>query len=142
MRVRLNRQSLLHDIANLAFVIADIHSEADEHARHQLTDICQEGNIDRVSRMMGLAYCIARETLKPLRDIKRNTAIRGNCITLNQLVHEFIVCSVLADWLSITIPAAAGVWKEKAQLCMRDISATVRRMTCEHNILTRKMHPF
>ena len=40
------REQLLYDISNYAFVEGDIMGEDAEHARHQVKDIAEEGNVD------------------------------------------------------------------------------------------------
>ena len=46
------REELLYDAENYSFVEGDIMQAEDEHARHQVFDIGQDGNVDRVTRIL------------------------------------------------------------------------------------------
>ena len=79
--MKLKKKALLFDIANMAYVIADTGDFAN-HKLHRVRDICQEGNIQRVSRVLGLAYSNLLAVLLPVivparidinRDLSANT---------------------------------------------------------------------
>lgn len=120
-----NRSQLLYDIKNIAYVEADVMPAEEEHQRHQVFDIAEDGNVDRVTRVMDLAVDKCKEILFPLtktvvnevesRDDKlKETQVYYIYLSLPQsfskttldylskLIHEFIVYTVLVDWLSIT----------------------------------------
>ena len=120
-----SREQLLYDIKNIAYVEADVMSAEDEHQRHQVFDIAEDGNVDRVTRVMDLAVDKCREILFPLTktvvdevesrdDNLKVTAVYYIYLSLPQsfskttldylskLIHELIVYTVLVDWLSIT----------------------------------------
>ena len=120
-----NRSQLLYDIKNLAYVEADVMPAKEEHERHQVFDIAEDGNVDRVSRVMDLAVGKCKEILFPLTktvvdevesrdDNLKETQVYYIYLSLPQsfskttldylskLIHEFIVYTVLVDWLSIT----------------------------------------
>lgn len=59
------RDELLYDVKNAAYVIGDITPEESEHLRHQIQDIGEEGNVDRVTRIFDLAIAAITETLYP-----------------------------------------------------------------------------
>lgn len=131
------REQLIYDIRNVAYVEGDIMPENQQHERHTVQDIGEEGNIDRVTRVLNLAHSECVEWLYPFT--KRR--IYKDCLddrltekkvysifmtvpkdfsqtTLNaieELVHEYLVCSVIADWLSIANTKKATVWKEKME---------------------------
>lgn len=50
------REELLYDAENYSFVEGDIMQAEDEHARHQVFDIGQDGNVDRVTRILNLVH--------------------------------------------------------------------------------------
>ena len=132
-----NREQLIYDIRNVAYVEGDIMPEDQQHERHTVQDIGEAGNIDRVTRVLDLAHSECVEWLYPFT--KRR--INNDCLddrlrekkvysiymtvppdfsqtTLNaieELVHEYLVCSALADWLSIANPKKATVWREKME---------------------------
>ena len=145
MIIKISKEALLHDISNLAYVIADVHCEANPHARHQLTDICQEGNIDRVARILGLACSVVRMVLHPV--LKKSCSqrllsdfyyrprdyvfeidsgkFRRHPLELATLIHEYLVWRVIAEWLAVTMPEVSLLWKEKAKMISEKISQTV-----------------
>ena len=142
MKIILRKEKWLHDVANLAYVAADISGGEDAHAVHQTFDICEAGNGDRVARVAGLAFAAVQEalgrlarvprpprTLRDLSAVARDYVIElDDCrlrhapaalpVLVKELAHEYIVCMVLADWLSLTLPALAPPWREKARLCL------------------------
>lgn len=131
------REELLYDIKNYAYIEEHVWGEGNQHARHTLVEIAEEGNVDRVNRILGIAYAAAVEMLYPYtkeelsngeeicnrmwspKDYKiemqvpatmSQTTLRLLC----KLIHEFMVARVIYDWLSITHPDAARNWLEKA----------------------------
>ena len=59
------REELLYDAENYSFVEGDIMQAEDEHARHQVFDIGQDGNVDRVTRILNLVHSECVEMLFP-----------------------------------------------------------------------------
>lgn len=137
--MKIRKKALLYDISNMAFTIADC-SGIEAHALHQVRDICQEGNLDRVARVLGLAYSNVLVALLPLispskidmgRDLSAGThdyeinfrkdpdfhflLTKEKQLKIKETVHEYMVCLVLADWLGVVLPPAADVWKYRAQ---------------------------
>lgn len=132
------RSELLYDIRNYAFVEGDIMSPSEENARHQTLDIGEDGNIDRVSRVLGLAHAECVEFLYPFtktaveEEESRNdildapeeyvitlsvpdTFSKSTCDLLERYIHEYLVCRALADWLTVTKPQAAANWLAKTE---------------------------
>ena len=50
------REQLLYDIGNYAFVEGDLLGDDAEHIAHQVKDIVEDGNVDRVTRVLNLAH--------------------------------------------------------------------------------------
>ena len=59
------RAELLYDASNYSFVEADIMPQDEEHTKHQVFDIAQDGNVDRVTRVLNLAHSECVELLFP-----------------------------------------------------------------------------
>lgn len=131
------RSELLYDVENMAYVEGDIHKTNDEHDRHQIIDAGQDGNIDRIDRVFSLAYEECVEFLYPYSKLSSDeeeerddiltspekyvikglfpTSISKTTISLvAKLIHEYITCKALADWMSITKPDAEDKWARKA----------------------------
>ena len=157
------RKELIYDAENYSFVEGDIMKADDEHARHQVFDIAAEGNIDRVTRVLNLAHAECVEMLCPYTkseipdtqtalddvltapeayDIVLNLPMGFSMTTvqlLKHLIHEYLVCRVLADWMSITNPGSQGNWEEKFTSLKTKIQTAVMSRT---GIVRRKLKPF
>lgn len=157
------RSELLYDAANYSFVEGDIMKADDEHARHQVFDIAEKGNIDRVTRVLNLAHAECVEMLFPytkeeiadgqeaLNDVL--TAPEEYHIVLNlpvgfslttvrllqNLIHEYLVCRVLADWMSITNPNSEANWERKFESLRSKIRTSLVSRTGK---VRRKCKPF
>lgn len=105
---------IYYQIANCAFVEGHVMPVDDEHGRHAVIDVCQQGNRDRVDAVIAVALDELALTMEQ--------ALR------RPLACEYIVCRVMADWLSITKPGAAARWSAKARDAME---AMGRRNTAE-----------
>ena len=143
------RTELLYDAENYSFVEGDIMKADDEHARHQVIDIVAEGNIDRVTRVLNLAHAECVEMLFPFskEDIPEGQEVMDSDLVapevysivlnlpedfslttlklLTHLVHEYLVCRVLADWMSITNPGSQENWEEKFKSLKTKIQTSI-----------------
>ena len=155
------RSELVYDISNYCYVEGDVMPTEAEHARHQVLDVAESGNIDRVTRMLNLAHAECVEFLYPYTkeevtdgemssdlaepeqyEIRLSLPIEFSKTTVNKLtnlLHEYLVCSVVADWLSITKPSASENWTNKLYITKTKIQSTLMSRT---KILKRKLKPF
>lgn len=118
-------QEILDDVAQLAFVEGDVMPAESNHERHQVQDIVEDGNRDRVMRVIDLAVAELTNMMYPYSKMPSDDGeYRVNHLMerdmyvidltlpddfaestlsyLNKLMHEFIVCRVMDDWMSIT----------------------------------------
>lgn len=155
-------REILYDIANMAWVEGDLMDGVDyNHVRHLVQDVTEDGNRDRVMRIVDLAHAEANEMLYPwsrqeLRgsvyldnepekedtlDMYLTVPARTSQGTINlilKLVHEWIVCRVLQDWLSITYPESAATWTAKIE----ELREAIRNAKNRSNWITkRRMFP-
>lgn len=168
VRLRFLRDELLYDIRNMSYVEHDIMPEHVKtvdgmdinHARHQTADIGETGNIDRVSRVLTLVLSEVKDMLYPytkeapveeeVDDVLQepvsyemllrvpDTMSRTTIHYLCNLIHEYMVCRVLTDWLMITNPQAASAWKMKAE----DATEEIKRVkNTRRKVTTRKISP-
>lgn len=163
--LKFKRDKLLYDAKNYAFVEADVmgdpESEAVRHAQHQLADIAEKGNIDRVSRILSLVHSEVEEMLYPYTKselveeeldntleepteyvIVLNLPVSMSRTTvkyINKLVHEYMVYRVMADWLKITNKAAAEAWGSRAEDTKKEINSVKNH---RRGGIVRKMNPF
>lgn len=156
-------KELFYDIANMAFVEGHIMTGADDEVRHTLQDIVQEGNRDRVERILDKAHAVITENLypytkrpllhdhldnrqqfRPVFGIRLELPEDFSQTTLNlmsRLVHEYLVCDVVQDWLTVTNPEKAAIWIEKRDEARR----MLRGCTNNRRGLNRRRirpHPF
>lgn len=161
VRLKFLRKELLYDTGNYAYVEADVMGDDKQHAQHQLADIVEKGNVDRVSRILAVVHSEVIEMLYPYTkeepveeeiDDKLETpeeyvveltvpvtVSRTTLKLLSKLVHEYMVYRVMADWLSITNPPASAHWMEKAEATQGQIEKT---KGMHRKPLTRKMSTF
>lgn len=139
----------------MAYMIADTGDEQN-HNLHKVRDICQDGNIDRVARILGLAYSQVLLVLSPIirpphinehRDTSasphdyridfregrnmRFAVTPETKLKVKETVHEYMVSMVLADWLAVTLPPAADVWKYRSEQALASLGSIVNEsMNC------------
>lgn len=158
----LDRAEILDDVAQYTYIEGDIKATDDEHDRHQVMDAVQEGNIDRVQRVLNLAYqeCLhmlypyAKQPLKAGMSctdtlmaaetyvIQLELPISYDATTLSYLealVHEYLTNRIVADWLSITSPQSAQNWLAKLEEVKKKISSA---LSSRARHTRRPMQPF
>lgn len=162
--IDIRRDRLLYDIANYAYIEGhrtEIKSGEPSEA-HLITDICADGNIDRINRTLSLAHASAVEILHPLTRRRNMCGTIVNEIVapdvysirlrrdvgmpdttarlLARLVHEYMVCKAVGDWLSIVDPTAAARWAEKCA----DAACEMRRcvLSLSRGTLIRRSSPW
>ncbi len=140
----LKREQLLYDIKNYCFIEGDIMPEDTQHSRHMVQDVGEEGNVDRVIRILDLAHADVVERLypftqheihhpvvddrlreKPVYGIFLNVPETYSQTTLNLLgglIHELMVCIAIADWMSITNPPKEETWRRKVEATLTRIN--------------------
>lgn len=161
VRLVFKRSQLLYDIKNYAYIEGHVWGEENQHAQHTLVEVGEDGNVDRVSRILAVVHAAVIEMLYPYTKVEPIEEEIDNCLfapdeyvvelsvpqtmsrttmhLLSRLIHEFMVYSVLADWLSITHPEAAANWAAKANAVQEEIDdvKNLRRST-----FTRATHPW
>lgn len=138
------REELLLDIENYTFVTGDIMPVEDEHLKHQVFDVAQDGNEELATRVLNLAHAECVESLYPytktpcIQDEELDDKLvvpeqyeiemalpekfsRTTVLLLKELIHDYFVCRVLVEWLGITCPTAQPFWKERLESLMAKI---------------------
>ena len=159
------REELLEDIKNYAFVEGDVLTPEEAHAKHQVMDIIEDGNVDRVTRVMDLVFAECTELLYPftkedveggeeLDDVLRyeteyiiymnvpTTFSKTTLRLLEVLIHEYIVYRVMYDWMGIANiinPKSTENWRLKAEDLKARITNALSHRT---KALRRKTRPF
>lgn len=155
------RDELLYDIKNYAYIEGHVMGEEKQHAQHTLVEIGEAGNVDRVTRLLGLCHASVVEMLYPYTKIAVDDSYSSDVLDerdeyviemvvpasmsrttidlLRHLIHEYMVCRVVADWLSITNAAAAEHWALKAAAAADEIEKAKNLRT---KAFTRKTSPW
>ena len=156
------REELQYDIDNYAYIEGSVlPRETEPHNRHLVQDVGQEGNVDRATRVLDLEAARVKEMLYPytkhdvhrleLDDRLRAPGTYGVVMKLpagfsqttlellERLVHEYLVCRVVEDWMSITNPGKAETWRLKAEEAG---AAAKRALNARQGRVRRKLHPF
>ena len=155
------RDVLVYDIRNYAYIEGSLLPPDDYHSCHSVQDIAEKGNIDRLSNVMSLCFAKVRELLYPYSKSQISNPFIDNEIhipeiyridlslppsfsqssldLLRNLIHEYVVSTVVADWISITLPGKTDVWAAKARELENEIisSKQMRR-----GGLSRPVSPF
>ena len=160
--LRFKREELLYDIGNYSYVEGDIMPTQDEHERHQVIDVVEDGNVDRVTRVLDLAFAQCVELCYPyskvpvedgteLDDTKSEPSVyelrlrlpdgfsQTTVTLLEKLIHELLVYKVMADWMSITKPTSKQNWEEKIQEIEGQVIGT---LNCRRGRVRRTQTPF
>lgn len=160
-----HREQLLYDIKNYAYIEGHVWGEDSpeiRHAQHTLIEIGEEGNVDRVNRILGVVHAAVVEMLYPYtkHEVEEGEVI-CDCMwvpdkyvirldvpatmsqttlhLLSKLIHEYMVARVIYDWLSITHAEAARNWLEKAAEAEQKINSVKNG---RRGVLRRPSHPF
>lgn len=138
MTLTFKRDEILYDCKNYAYVEGDTMKTQDEHDRHQVMDIGEDGNIDRVTRVLDLAFSDCVELCYPYSKVEvedvtalddtlqeRDALVLSMLVPddfsqttvelLRRLIHELLVYKVMADWTSHTKPESEAKWTKKAE---------------------------
>lgn len=147
VKLTFKRDQLLYDIKNYAYVESHVMAPEMEHAKHMVADVGEEGNVDRVTRVIDLGVSMCREILYPWakKDIANtelddtlkerqqyvigmnvpSTMSQTTLTLVERLIHEYLVCRGVADWLSITNPQKAETWLAKAAEAESEIRTAI-----------------
>ena len=138
LRMLFYREELVYDIRNLAYI--ESHGVPDEvpHPKHQVADIGEMGNADRLYRILNLKYyeCVealhrySHSALRNGEEVDDRPSEDGNYLMelrvpetfsqttahyLSELIHEYLVCSTVADWLGMVYPDKLPIWLQRAE---------------------------
>lgn len=159
--LRFKRDQLIYDIENICHIEGSAAADISPHTRHLIQDVAQDGNIDRISRVLETSVATARELLyshtrrpidRPeLDDNLRRCPVFGialdlpahfsqtTLVVLQRLIHEYLVCTCVAEWLDITAPDRKEKWMLKALNTKETILRTLQRRRTRTR---RRLHPY
>lgn len=142
---------ILADIRSAAWLEGELHPELDRHRRHEMADICEPDNVERVWRVLALCeaqvrlalsriVCAQAQTqeanvlLRPTKwDFQFRYAVSASVLGyLREKIHEYMLSGVMADRCSTIIPDAAATWasrRDAALGALQNLAATTRLPT-------------
>ncbi len=152
---------ILVDVRSAAWLEAEIHPELDRHRRHEMADICETDNIERVWRVLALCEAQIRIALSRILSLdswtpNTNLLLRPNKWEfrfrfavaasvrgfLREKIHEYMVAAVMADRTQTIIPEAASVWQTRMECALgslQNVAVTTRLPT---GPVRRPLFPF
>lgn len=156
MELIIKSEEVLADVRSAGWLEQELHPELDRHRRHQMADICEADNVERVWRVLGVSVAEVRfAMLKVLRPmallLPANVPERPEAWTfsfavspgtdalslLKEKIHEYLVASVMAERCAVIIPEAAPVWRGRAVEAL----AALREASCPMGRARRPIWP-
>ena len=162
--ITLHRSEIIYDIEQEAWAEGENIPEEFRKSKHLVQDIVEDGQADRATRIMNLAYSECVEMLYPYTKrtfsgedyTKENTlrianeyvfqlenlpaAVSTTSIDiLGGLLHEYIVSRVLQDRLTTTKKESAAEWQIKIDEIKRKVNSVLCRRI---RPVRRRLSPF
>ena len=157
----IREDEVLADIGSAAWMEQELHPGIDRHRRHQMADICQRDNVERVWRVFGVTVAEIRfaliTILKPPGDLlPANELQRPECWSftflvrlapdtlsfLKEKIHECLVAAVMADRTAVIIPEASAVWRMRAAEALVALREAAASSACRPRPVRRPLWPF
>ena len=151
---------ILADVRSAAWLESELHPELDRHRRHEMADICEEGNVENVWRVLGISVAEVRLELSrillnekrvaPCNELERPAKwyfrfiFRLPSATLSfikEKTHEYLVARVMAERTAVIMPDASGVWKERAKRALSSLSGVSSTIRLPYGPVRRPLWP-
>lgn len=156
------RSELLYEVKNCSFIEGTVMETQSEHNRHTVQDVGEEGNVDRITRMLDLAVAKCKEMMYPFTKTQveelaafdnklREREVYGIVLSLpsgfsrtslaylEKLIHEFVVDRAMSEWMKLTNPSKVRLWEERQERSEVEIKAA---LMSRRTHLRRKQSPF
>lgn len=132
---------VLADVRSAGWLESELHPELNRHRRHEMADICESDNIERVWRTLGVCEAEIRlALLKILMPEKESSQVNGlerpefwtfrflfrlpapTASFIKEKIHEYMVATVMADRTAVIIPEASAIWQERSESALAALS--------------------
>lgn len=161
MRISYKRKELLNEIANIAYVLADVEQDTmPAHTLHQTFDVCEEENVARVYSLLALAYAEVTAVLAPVilplpvsiiykyvekmdsyhLRIKDGRLSTSSLLRIKETVREYMIARALAGWLAVTLPGKADYWTLRGD-SLKSLLAGYASSAGSFNVKRRRVAP-
>lgn len=156
--ITIESPEVMADLRSAAWLESELHEDLTLHRRHEMADICEEVNIEKIWRVLGLCDAEVRMAIRriltgpcPMNgtdSIERPerweyplaAGIGSETATLvKEKIHDYFVAKAMADRAEVIIPGCAPVWQRRAAEALVSLSecaaskirgARVRRNMC------------
>ncbi|MDE6017342.1 MAG: hypothetical protein K2G85_00840 [Muribaculaceae bacterium] len=151
---------LIADIRSAAWLESELHTELDRHRRHEMADVCEEGNIDYVWRLLALGVAELRIALSRILchpklmsnvndletcetwDFRFRFPVQSSALAyMKEKIHAYLVAAVMANRMEVIIPSAAAIWRERASEDLSALRLTAATMRPPQGVIRRAMWP-
>lgn len=147
--ITIKRSELIADLRSLAYAEADKESD-ESHAKHLLMDLCEDGYVERVTRIFNLAAAELNEKMYPYtkKPLREETKSDSNYAEPNEyvfnlqvptmmsestveyvtlLIHEYITARSMEDAMMRLYEQYAPKWHTTAENVVKNITATINK---------------
>lgn len=157
----LRREELLFDIANNCYVEGSVMTGEESGQRHTVQDVIEGENGEIVSRELDLNVARCREMLyaytkRPVEEATQDNVLKEPGLygivmdlpedfsqttfnLIGRLVHRYLVCRCVAEWMSESCPEKYDKWRMKWEEAESEIE---RNLNVRRGKVRRRMHPF
>lgn len=161
MDIVIRSEEVMADIRSAGWLEQELHADADRHRRHQMADICEAGNDDRVWRVLGVAVAEVRlallKILKPrdrllaANELERPAAwtfafVNGlqpdTLAYLKEKIHEYLVAAVMSERCGVILSMSEAAWETRCVAALGDLRATAASFRAALAPVRRPMWPF
>ncbi len=161
MTLEIIAEEVMADLRSAGWLEQELHPELDRHRRHQMADICESGNVERVWRVLGLGIAEIRFALlkilvtdgrllavneleRPERwEFSFSVELAAETMSfLKEKIHEYLVAAVMADRVAVIIPGAAAVWQQRASETLASLRDAAVSAACRQRPARRPLWPF
>lgn len=132
---------MIDDIRSAAWLESELHEDLPLHRRHEMADVCETDNVEKIWRLLGLCDAEVRVAIRrilahpspattenviarPLQwDYPLAGGIGGETISLvKEKIHDYFVASAMADRAEVIIAECAGIWRSRAAESLSTLS--------------------
>lgn len=134
MTVSILSREVIDDIRSAAWLESELHEDLSLHRRHEMADVCETGNIEKIWRVLGLCDAEIRMAIGRVL-ITSSDVVPANLIEtpkaweysfaaglrtdtyrlIKELIHDYFVAMAMADRAAVIIPECASIWKERGR---------------------------
>lgn len=145
---------VIADLRSAGWLESEINTGSGLHRRHETADICENDNVDRVWRILGVCAAEVSMALRTFLLSDSSWKDTDNSLLLpeewtfpfrcdldvhtmtllKEKIHQYMVARVMANRLGVLIPEAAKPWTEEAANCLSEIGGIAASTALNHPV--------